>query len=438
MSEPEARPWLRALAWLAFLAPFFYLSYGFANYISALRRDVPSIVFEWEHHIPFIDWTIIPYWSVNAFYGLSFFVCATKRELDSHGRRLLTAQIIAVVCFIVFPLQLTIQRPESHGLSGILFAALTSFDKPFNQAPSLHIALLVILYALYVNHVPRAARWPLCAWFALVGASVLTTYQHHFVDIPTGILLGLFCVWLWPEAIESPMKTMTVVTDRRRLVMAARYFTGAALAAALALWIGGAGLWLLWPSVSLLFVAANYAFLGSEGFQKGADGRMSVAARLLLAPYLGGAFVNSRSWTRHEPKAVAIVDGVWLGRIPLAHETGGFASIVDTCGELPGAVMSGTWDCIPMLDLVVPQPAQLRDAAASIERGRSAGPVLVCCALGYTRSAAAVATWLITSGAVVSASQAIDKIRQVRPRIVIDASLREAIATAAEGGGPCR
>ena len=57
----EPRPWRRALCWLAFLAPFFYLTYGAANSITAYRHDVPSIVFAWEHHIPFVDWTIIPY-----------------------------------------------------------------------------------------------------------------------------------------------------------------------------------------------------------------------------------------------------------------------------------------------------------------------------------------------------------------------------------------
>ena len=36
----------------------------------------------------------------------------------------------------------------------------------------------------------------LCA--LLVGVSVLTTYQHHFIDIPTGVLLGLLSVWIWP------------------------------------------------------------------------------------------------------------------------------------------------------------------------------------------------------------------------------------------------
>jgi hypothetical protein len=182
----------------------------------------------------------------------------------------------------------------------------------------------------------------------------------------------------------------------------------------------------------LALVAANYAALGPGGFQKDANGHMSLAARLLLAPYLAGAFVNSRSWTRHEPKPVAVGDGVWLGRIPSAREAAGFGVVVDVCAELPGAATAGTWTCFPMLDLVPPEPAQLRNAAASIERGRSMGPVLVCCALGYSRSAAAIATWLLTRSAVGSMSEAIEKIRLVRPRIVIDSAMQAAIASAAE------
>ena len=41
---------------------------------------------------------------------------------------------------------------------------------------------------------------------------------------------------------------------------------------------------------------------------------MSLAAQALLAPYLVGAWINSRAWTRQDPAPVAITDGVSLGR----------------------------------------------------------------------------------------------------------------------------
>jgi hypothetical protein len=143
------RSWRRAAAWLAALAPFFYLSYGLANHSAAGRKSVPSIVFDWEAGIPFWAWTIFPYWSINVFYGLSLFLCRTRHELDRHGCRLLTAQVVAVSFFIATPLAFTFGQPPVDGAAGWLFAALRGFDKPFNQAPSLHIALAVILWDLY-------------------------------------------------------------------------------------------------------------------------------------------------------------------------------------------------------------------------------------------------------------------------------------------------
>ena len=195
---PDARPWRRACLWLCLLGPFFFASYGAANWLTEQRAQVGSIVFGWEYSIPFVPWTIVPYWSIDGFYALSLFVCTSKAELDTHARRLLTAQIGAVICFILFPLRFTFPRPEAGGLDGLLFTALTSFDKPFNQAPSLHIALLCIIWVLFARHVPRFVLWPMRLWFAVLAASVLTTYQHHFIDIPTGVLLGLLSVWMWP------------------------------------------------------------------------------------------------------------------------------------------------------------------------------------------------------------------------------------------------
>jgi membrane-associated phospholipid phosphatase len=428
----EARPWRRAALWLCFLAPFFYLTYGSANWLASLRQNVPSIVFGWEQQIPFLGWTIIPYWSINAFYGASLFVCATRRELDTHGRRLLTAQIVAVTCFILVPLRFTFAQPETDGIAGFLFTALTSFDQPFNQAPSLHIALLVILWVLYARYVPRWALWLLHPWFALVGLSVLTTYQHHVIDIPTGALLGFFCLWVWPDNGPSPLASFHPTPDHRRGGLAARYAAGAVAIAILAALIGRQAWWLWWPVASLALVAANYAGLGAAGFQKAADGHQSLAARVLLAPYLFGVWLNSRAWTYRALAPARLDGGVALGRFPTRSESAPFMTVIDLCAELPRLHCQPRWRAFPTLDLVVPEPRLLRTAAAAIEEARAAGPVLVCCALGYSRSAAAVATWLMLSGKATSAADAVAQIRRVRPRIVLSNTALDAIAMAAE------
>jgi hypothetical protein len=428
-------PWKRAVLWLAGLAPFFYASYGLANYLADQRAFVPSIVFGWEHGIPFLPWTIIPYWSINLFYAASLFVCTTRDEVDTLGRRLLTAQAIAVCCFIAFPLRFTFARPAiGGGISGLLFDALLSFDKPYNQAPSLHIALLVILWVHYWHHVPRWARLPLHLWYTLIGASVLTTYQHHFFDIPTGAVLGLFCLWLWPG--QGNLALSRGGDRGKRWKLASFYGLGALMLAIAGIRIGGWGLWLCYPAISLALVGVNYALIGAAGFQKRADGTMPIAARLLFAPYQAGAFLNSRLWTRHDPQPVEVVRGVYLGRIPSRFDRRGqpFAGIIDAAAELPALQGRSAIHAIAMLDLVAPSPVALYEAAIAIEKAGRQGTVLVCCALGYSRSAASLATWLLKSGRARSVDEAVAILRGVRPRIVLGAEARKAIATAAEYG----
>jgi hypothetical protein len=429
-SVSSGRPWLRACLWLAVLGPLFYLTYGTANWLAGTREDVPFVVFGWERSIPFLPWTIVPYWSINLFYAASVFVCADREELDTHGRRLLTIQAICVVCFVLFPLRFTFERPPiAPGIPAFLFDALLSFDKPFNQAPSLHIALCVILGALYARHVPGWVRPALVAWFVLIGVSVLTTFQHHFIDIPTGLLAGLLCLWIWPDRAPSPLAVVRLTGDPKRRELALLYTGLACLLGALAFLAGGWGLWLLWPALSCLMVALCYAAVGPAGFQASETGRPSLAARWLFAPYALAAFANSRLWTRHAPDPAAVADGVWIGRIPVtAREASRFAGIVDLCPELPCAGASAAVSCVPMLDLVTPPAPALARAAGEIERLRRIGPVLVCCALGYGRSAACVAAWLLRTGRAGDADEAVAIVRAARPSIVASESTLAAIS----------
>lgn len=249
------RPWFRALAWLLFLGPFFFASYGFATWVTSQRDSVGVLVFDWERHIPFLPWTIVPYWLIDLLYGISLFLCATRAQLDSHARRLLAAQIIAVSCFLLFPLRFSFERPPVEGFFGQLFTLLGQFDKPFNQAPSLHIALMLLLWGVYLRALPPRLGWLVHGTFALIGLSVLTTWQHHFIDLPSGLALGALCLWLFPDGASPPLAHFRPSADPARRRLALRYVLGALACTGLALGLGGRpcgcsglpGPWPWWP-----------------------------------------------------------------------------------------------------------------------------------------------------------------------------------------------
>jgi protein-tyrosine phosphatase/membrane-associated phospholipid phosphatase len=405
------------------LAPFFFLSYGFANWVTGRRANVPELAFAWEHHIPFLAWTIVPYWTTDLFYAASLFLCATRAELQTHGKRLVAVQVLSVAGFLVFPLRFGFERPDATGLFGGMFDALMSFDKPFNQAPSLHIALIAVLWVAYGRHFQSWARWLIRGWFVLMAVSTLTTYQHHFIDLPTGLWVGLFAMAVFPDGTGGPRFAPS--RDQRRFPLCAAYLAGAAICGFLAYRIGGIGWSLLWPAAALAMVAGIYWSGRPELFGK-SDGVMPPGTIILLAPYLAGAWLNSRWHTRREAPWHEIAAGVWLGRIPrrVELEASDMVSVVDLTAELPFSGQGISYRGIPMLDLLTPAPRQLEAAVNAIEELRTSRPTLVCCALGYSRSALAVAAWLVASGEAASAGEAVDLIRARRPSIVAPQSYR--------------
>ena len=60
-----AIPWQRGVVWLLFLGPFFFLSYGFANSMAASWQVRDALAYDWERHIPFVPWTILPYFNLR-------------------------------------------------------------------------------------------------------------------------------------------------------------------------------------------------------------------------------------------------------------------------------------------------------------------------------------------------------------------------------------
>jgi membrane-associated phospholipid phosphatase len=384
------------------LGAFFFLSYNTANWMASQRAYVPSVMFSWERSMPFVPWTIVPYWTSDFLYVASILICTTRRELDMHAKRLLGAQLISVTCFVAMPLLCAFERPATHGVFGWLFDVLLGFDKPFNQAPSLHVSLAVILWDRFARHLTGAWKTAMTAWLALVVISTMTTYQHQFLDVPTGALAGLLAIALFPDEEWRTRRA-------QRFRLATFYLSGATLAGALPFRFGGYTWLLLWPAAAMALVALAYAADAPRILR-------SLLLRPILAPYTAAAWLNSRWWTRSQGPAEEIVPGVWLGRAP-AGSGEGFRSVVNVAAELH--IGHPQVRDVPMLDLVEPKAEQLDAAAQAIEDFAKARPTLVCCALGYSRSAASVAAWLTASGEVSSREEAIERIREHRPQIVL-------------------
>lgn len=399
-----SRPWLLSAAWLVFLGPFFFLTYTLANYSASHRAYVPTLVFEWERQVPFLAWTILPYWTSDLLYALSLPLCQTRDELNLHGRRLLAVQIISVTFFILFPLRFSFHRPVAEGWAEELFRLLMTFDQPFNQAPSLHVSLAVILWHRYRAHTSGVLRTLLGAWFILIGFSALTTYQHHFIDLPTALWIGVLVIaalpanWTW---------------DSHRARLTCIYLLAASLLTTAAFWFQGWCWLLLWPGFSLSMVAAAY-WTGEVAWL----GKRSGGMPFWIWPYSLGAWCNSRIWTRNETARDLLADGVWIGRAPNQKDRVGMRSIVDLTAEL--TLKSDA--CVAILDLTEPSDTQLNAAVQAIEL--AARPTLICCALGYSRAAAAATAWLLATARATSIDQAIRMVQTARPQVVINPKLR--------------
>ena len=432
---------------LALVGILFYASYSLSNHYAASLAYVPEVAFAWERNIPFWEWTILPYWSLNLMYAAAFFLCRDTREQSRYVARLVLAQIVATTCFMLFPLHFGWSKPPTDGLWGMMFDSLVAFDLPYNQSPSLHIALSIIVGTFYWTRFPKI-RLPILLWQSLIALSVLTTYQHHFIDVPTGALLGWLVLWAIPKHGVSPfrrpfgtqgrLKTSEAsfceaktspATRSREIKTTILYLAGAVLSA-LPSFFSGAWLWMLWVSVSLSVVAFAYLTGNAAVFQKQADGRLSAAATILLLPYLAGVRLNMAYWLSGKAKTAQVRDGVWIGSVSGISDD--LPAVLDVCAEYPRPRYRGAYRVLPLLDMVAPSENDLVQAASLLEAlRRQHGKVLTCCALGYGRSASVVLTWLLVYGGCRDLAQATAELKQVRPQMVLPPETAKAIEAAA-------
>ena len=421
-----ARPPRLVSAATAFaLSLLFIVVYGLTGWVTSLRADVGTWVFEWERRLPFVPSLIVPYMSLDLFFVAAPFLCATRGELGAFRRRMTTAILAAGAMFLLIPLQFAFPRPAAAGWTTRFFDLLYGFDRPSNLFPSLHVAILMILSATYHRHSRGMTRWLIHGWFTLIGLSTVLVYQHHVIDVAGGFALGLLCYYLIPER-TAPRS----LTAHARI--GAWYAIGAMILAAAGASLRPWGLLLAWPAASMMIVAAAYLGIHADLTRK-QDGRLPFTTRTVLAPWLLGQQASLIYYRGQALPWNVVAPGVWIGRQLSEREAAdarshGATAVLDLTAEFSeaGAFLALPYLNIPILDLTAPTPDQVRAGVDFINAHRHAGAVYVHCKIGYSRTAAVAASWLIDAGLAATPDEAIARIRTARPSLVVR---REALAS---------
>lgn len=409
---------LKAFAASAGLSVLFVVVYVWSNWITAQRHDVGTLYFEWERFIPFVPLMIVPYLSIDLFFVAAPFLCRSERELATFSKRIVAAIVVAGICFLLFPLRFAFERPHTGSWLGAVFDWFRGMDQPYNLLPSLHIAFLTILAQHYARHTRGLLRNASNVWFFLVGLSTLLTYQHHFMDVVAGFALGICCIYFIREFAPK----LPVIENRR----VGLYYAAPVLTlVCLVVWFWPWGALLLWPTMTLGIAASAYFGLGPVIFRK-ADGRLHWSARLVLAPCLLGQHLSLLYYRRQCRPWDKVTPQVWIGRTLNQGEAAaaarlGVTAVLDLTAEFSEAkpFRRLIYRNIPILDLTAPSTDQLREMAAFIDDESRKGVVYIHCKIGYSRTAAAAAAYLLQTGKARSVADAIALLRQVRPAIVV-------------------
>lgn len=397
--------------WVLFMGALFFILYGAANQYASLTPH-PSIFMEWERRIPFVPSFIIPYMSSDVMFCIAFLLPQSRLELRILAFRVLFIVVFSVLIFTFFPLQFGFEKPHSdeyQWLFGILSA-----DLPYNQLPSLHISFAIVLWVSMRSHLHNTIiKYAVALWLWLIALSTLLVYQHHFIDLPTGALVGGAAVAM----IHQNSKVLKKFTTPRHLKVGL-YYLGTAV-----LFLVGAfayhSLAALWLFLSMLAVAIAYAF-GLNHLIAGKDAKASLWQWIVFAPYFIGTNLSWRWYKRKLPLMTQVEERIYFGRHPSQNEYGiirslGISHSINLALEHQINRSALEQTRIPFLDLTIPAPQELHRVVEMIEAKKENG-VYVHCALGLSRSVMAISAWMLYRGYTME--QVEDRLHLLRPAYV--------------------
>ena len=185
------------LCYMVFI--FFYM---LAQYYSVFIGSDYSFTMPVDQYIPFWQWMIIPYSTSGLFFLCSFYWVNNRYELQLFTKRMLVLTMIAFLCFLVFPIKYSIDKPaHSVALFNPLFDFIQTWDTPYNQAPSLHVGYSVLIMSVVASTkvFSKTLKFLLQGWLILISISTLFVFQHHSIDVFTAVVICLGIMYFLPN-----------------------------------------------------------------------------------------------------------------------------------------------------------------------------------------------------------------------------------------------
>ncbi|WP_324758428.1 phosphatase PAP2 family protein [Sphingobacterium thalpophilum] len=446
---------------------FFQLTYPLTAVYAGSLAAVPSFVFDFEQHIPFIPWMILPYMSSGLFFFLVPFYCGQKKELLCYARRFTFVTLIAAICFLLFPLRFSFDRPQvENPLFTMFFFFLEKYDSPFNQAPSLHVAYACLFWSVLRWKFNGWKKIILGTWLLMMGLGTLTVYQHQVIDLLTACILVLFSFILFPNAIEQEHNLRQesgqggrsgyertcgegnsegvnlnsdgerferrISLTRNQQLANSYYLAGWIFMLLVLLCEGRLLLLILFVWIALLCFAVGYNYLrGNTGFLKDHRGRIPMVKKVFYAPYQLAYWLIWRFFRKkNNPPLMELLPRCYVGPRLNASELVALGLernlvVFDLAAELEDIKLLGAMEkyySFPLLDIAeinVHDAHVILGAMLSAYRNLDEHENMVIhCTMGYSRSMlfAILMTRELLS---LDLNKAIDQVKSINRYVVL-------------------
>ncbi len=178
--------------WFVCISVVFFTVYPTCNWITAQRDVTYGLYLDAELSIPLVPEFVWAYLSLYILFLLPPFLL-TPAEMNSLGKKLVTAIVVCGIVFLLVPTRLGFARvlPDTP-LYDAVFESIFSVDLPHNLVPSLHVAFsTLILVSLFSVSRRLAGKMVFATWLVLISLSTLFVHQHQLIDVVTGLLVAL-------------------------------------------------------------------------------------------------------------------------------------------------------------------------------------------------------------------------------------------------------